>query len=147
LRDTRAILPDFDVVSFRFGIEYAHELGHRGVSHSLLFAVCLGLLTSVNATKLHAGRAVAFDFVALATASHGLLDMCTNGGLGVAYFWPLTDARYFFPSRPILVSPLSLRRFLEPYGHAVLFSELKWVWLPAASLALALFAMRWKNRH
>lgn len=32
------ILPDFDVVSFKLGIAYKHPLGHRGFTHSILFA-------------------------------------------------------------------------------------------------------------
>lgn len=32
------ILPDFDVISFKLGIAYEHPLGHRGFTHSILFA-------------------------------------------------------------------------------------------------------------
>jgi hypothetical protein len=35
-----------------------------------------------------------FSFV---TASHGMLDAMTDGGLGVAFFAPFDNARYFFP--------------------------------------------------
>src|SRR6267378_8050335 len=44
-------------------------------------------------------------FFFLATASHGLLDAMTNGGLGVAFFAPFCDTRYFLPWQPIVVSP------------------------------------------
>jgi len=30
---------------------------------------------------------------------HGLLDMITNGGKGVAFLWPFTSERFFFPAR------------------------------------------------
>lgn len=33
-----SVLPDLDVLAFRFGIPYAAEFGHRGVSHSLALA-------------------------------------------------------------------------------------------------------------
>jgi membrane-bound metal-dependent hydrolase YbcI (DUF457 family) len=33
-----AMLPDLDVIGFRLGIPYEHMLGHRGFTHSLLFA-------------------------------------------------------------------------------------------------------------
>lgn len=39
-----AVLPDLDVIGFKLGIRYADLLGHRGFSHSLLFALLLGLL-------------------------------------------------------------------------------------------------------
>jgi len=38
-----AVLPDADVIGFPFGINYGGLLGHRGLSHSLLFAVLWSL--------------------------------------------------------------------------------------------------------
>jgi inner membrane protein len=38
---TCSVLPDLDVVGFRFGVSYGHVLGHRGLSHSIAFAVVL----------------------------------------------------------------------------------------------------------
>jgi hypothetical protein len=40
-----SVVPDLDVVGFRFGIRYGDFWGHRGFTHSLLFAAlrCLGL--------------------------------------------------------------------------------------------------------
>ena len=37
-----AVLPDADVIGFRFGISYADAFGHRGFSHSLVFALLMG---------------------------------------------------------------------------------------------------------
>ena len=34
-----AILPDLDVLAFNFGISYSHPFGHRGITHSILFAL------------------------------------------------------------------------------------------------------------
>jgi inner membrane protein len=34
-----AMLPDIDVVGFTFGIRYGDMLGHRGLTHSLPFAL------------------------------------------------------------------------------------------------------------
>src|SRR5215472_1952228 len=36
-----SVVPDLDVVGFRFGVPYGHLIGHRGLSHSILFAACL----------------------------------------------------------------------------------------------------------
>jgi len=137
-----AILPDADVVAFRFGIEYAHELGHRGFSHSLVFALALGTLAAFCAPVLRATRWMAFALVAVSAASHGLLDMATNGGLGVAFAWPFSDQRYFWPWRPVEVSPLSLRRIFGEAGLRVAASELLWVWLPVLTIALAARQLR-----
>src|SRR5215831_7502105 len=51
------------------------------------------------------GRFALFAYLFLATASHGVLDAMTNGGLGVAFFSPFDTTRYFLPWRPIRVSP------------------------------------------
>lgn len=141
---TASLLPDVDVLAFRFGIDYADAFGHRGATHSVAFALLVGGLGALAAPALHARRAVAFAFVAAACLSHALLDMLTNGGLGVALWWPLTDARHFFPVRVLEVSPIGLRRFLGPAGWTVILSELRWVWLPAAVLA---GAGLWLRRH
>jgi inner membrane protein len=53
----------------------------------------------------------------------------TTGGLGVAFFSPFSNTRYFFPWRPIAVSPIGAR-FFSPRGFAVLLSEALWVWTP-----------------
>ncbi|HBL29993.1 MAG TPA: hydrolase [Acidobacteria bacterium] len=137
-----AMLPDLDVVAFRLGIPYGHLLGHRGLSHSLAFAAALAaVLTALffrrSVPGLGPWKLALFLFAA--TASHGLLDAFTDGGLGVAFFAPFDNHRFFFPDRPIEVSPIGLRRFLTGRGLEVLRSELQWVWLPA----LLLVAGRW----
>ena len=71
------------------------------------------------------------------TASHGVLDAMTDGGIGVALLAPFDTRRYYLPWRPIVVSPLGLRPFLSAWGMAVLASEAVWVWLPAALFAAA----------
>ena len=138
-----SMLPDLDVLAFRLNIAYSHDLGHRGASHSLFIALALGLLASTIAPSLGFSRMKALAFVFFSAASHGLLDMLTNGGLGVAIWWPWTNERYFFPCQVIEASPLSLRRVFGPAGLAVVKSELLWVWLPA--LGTALLARQWLN--
>jgi inner membrane protein len=140
-----AMLPDADVIGFRFGVHYGDLLGHRGLTHSLLFA---GLLAAVVTRFLRhrdlAGNLQVFFCLFAATASHGFLDAFTNGGLGVAFFAPFDHTRYFFPVRPILVSPLNLSAFGTRRGAAVLFSEMQWVWLP--SIAVLVPARIWRCR-
>lgn len=78
----------------------------------------------------------------LATASHGLLDAMTDGGLGVAFFAPLDNHRYFLPWTPIRVSPIGVGRFFTARGLAVIQSELLWIWLPAGLLAASVWILR-----
>lgn len=137
-----SILPDLDVLAFRLHIPYADAFGHRGFSHSLLFALLLALLAAASASLLRSSRPQAFCFVGLAAVSHTLLDMITNGGLGVALWWPWSDGRIFAPWRVVEVAPLSLQRLLGPRGLVVLQSELRWVWLPALLAGLSLLLLR-----
>ena len=58
---------------------------------------------AVRGKRGHSFMKLAIFFAAI-TASHGLFDAMTNGGLGVAFFAPLDNARYFLPWRPIPVS-------------------------------------------
>jgi len=44
-----AMLPDADVLAFALHIPYADAFGHRGASHSLLFACVLAALAAVLA--------------------------------------------------------------------------------------------------
>jgi len=46
-----AVVPDLDVVSFFFGLPYGHVLGHRGLSHSLLFAAVLASIGTAVARR------------------------------------------------------------------------------------------------
>jgi len=69
--------------------------------------------------------------------------MLTDGGLGVALFAPIDGTRYFFPFRPIRVSPLSIRRFFSERGAEVVVSELAYVWLPCALVGG--LALVWKR--
>ena len=141
-----AALPDLDVIGFRFGIAYGDMLGHRGLTHSLFFAA--GLATAVVGLGFRHGApgigpGALWVYFFLATASHGLLDGFTNGGMGVAFFAPFDNTRYFFPARPIQVSPLMPKYFFSARGWAALRSELIWVWLPFG--ALAALALSWRR--
>ncbi|MBX9869731.1 MAG: metal-dependent hydrolase [Burkholderiaceae bacterium] len=135
-------LPDFDVLAFQLRIAYGNILGHRGLSHSLIFALLLGCVAAMWATRLRSTYIAVFGFVGFSALSHGLLDMCTNGGLGVAMLWPWFEQRFFFPWQVIEVSPIGVTRIFSERGLAVLRSELFWIWLPALILASGLILLR-----
>ncbi len=131
-----SILPDFDVIGFRFGISYQEMLGHRGLSHSIAFAAVLSILIGLALFRRGPGLWIKFVFLFLSTLSHPLLDMLTNGGLGVALFAPISNERYFFPFTPIEVSPLGIGNFLSWRGLEIILNELVWIWLPSAVLLI-----------
>jgi inner membrane protein len=128
------IVPDLDVAAFAFGIPYEHPFGHRGFTHSIVFALLVAFLGTL-VLRVGEHRWATFMFLFLCTSSHGLLDACTNGGLGVAFFAPFDNARYFFPWTPIRVSPIGAR-FFSARGMATLRSEAVWVWVPSVVMAL-----------
>lgn len=136
------MLPDLDVLAFRFHMAYGEAFGHRGASHSLAAAVLIGLIGMALANHLKADRRTAFVYIAVCVASHGLLDMFTNGGLGPALWWPFSDVRVFAPCQVIEVAPLSLRRMFSAKGLKVMQSEMLWIWLPAILVCTSLVLMR-----
>jgi inner membrane protein len=140
-----SVVPDLDVLSFRLDINYGSDMGHRGFTHSLVFALLLATLAAIWSHRLKARKSTAFLFILLATASHGLLDMITNGGKGVAFLWPFTSERFFFPAQVIAVAPLSVKRLFSPAGLPVLVTELQWVWLPSLLLVAAFYLERRLN--
>jgi inner membrane protein len=155
-----ACLPDIDVIGFGFGIRYGAPWGHRGMTHSLFFAAVVAAFmvarftvrpdpdqeASAQANAESWGRWNLGLLLFVITASHGLLDALTNGGLGVAFFSPFDLHRYFFPFRPIVVSPIGAGHFFTQRGVEVLSSEIWWIWGPAALVAAALRGLRaWRE--
>ncbi len=130
-----SILPDADVIGFKFGIEYSHWLGHRGFSHSILFGIITGfIITTVFFKEFSISKKEFWKtsfFLGFVTVSHGFFDAMTSGGLGVAFFSPFNDVRYFLPFRPIQVSPIGVASFFSEWGARVLLSEFIWIGLPS----------------
>jgi inner membrane protein len=129
-----AFLPDADVIGFKFHVPYASLWGHRGLTHSILAAAAaasaLAGLAQARRTPGTPPLGRLWLLLFLATASHGVLDALTTGGEGVAFFSPFEQQRYFFPWRPLQVSPLGVKKFVGEWAARVLKSELLWVGLP-----------------
>lgn len=136
-----AILPDADHAfrwrgpSFeawaRFGKGSIPLLYHRGLMHSLPFALVAGVAAAAcfRPDWKQEGWKLALFFFAV-TASHGLLDGFTRGDLGVAYFAPFSRTRWLFPWRPLplVAAP---RDYVTLQGLKVLGREALWVGLPS----------------
>ena len=130
------VLPDLDVLGRVVGIGFYSLWGHRGVSHSFAAAAVIGAVAALLLhRRLGARPAPLAVYFAIITASHGVLDALTDGGPGVAFFAPFEATRYFFPWRPIPVSPLPSRFFSE-WGWRVFSAELVLIWLPAVLVML-----------
>ena len=53
LTATSAMLPDVDAIGFAFGVPYDSMLGHRGLTHSIAFAVLVGLVVGSILGSIH----------------------------------------------------------------------------------------------
>ncbi len=126
-----SLLPDADVWAFKMGIPYEDPFGHRGASHSIVFALVTGVVTALLLAR---PRLWTFGLAALVVLSHPLLDALTDGGLGVALFWPFDVTRYFAPWQPIPVAPIGAG-LVSARGFYVLAVEL------AATAPLVVWAL------
>jgi inner membrane protein len=133
-----AVAPDLDTwAMLALHIPRGSLFSHRGFFHSPFF---LALLALAVASLIASGRTVFLVAAVWAGAAitHPLLDMLTDGGSGVMLFFPFSRDRFFFPWRPIHVSPLSIAHFFDRAGP-ILWSELPFC---AAAILLGLGVRR-----
>jgi inner membrane protein len=146
-----SILPDVDVAGFYLGVKYGELFAPRGFFQSLYFALIVALLVVLFAFPAIARFSrrwwalLAFFFVV--TASHGLLDSMTDKGMGVGFFIPFENTRYFMLWRPVDSSPMSIPRFFGHAGLHVLYNEIIWIWTPMIALygLATLSRKRWEG--
>jgi inner membrane protein len=135
------ILPDLDAFSTA---AYGTPLGHRGITHSLVFALGLSAIAAgltFRYLRTRWWRLTGLFFVI--TVSHGLLDAFTLGGMEIPFFWPL-------PGRwgnwgPMPASHIGLE-LPDLRSGEILRSEWLWVWLPCGLLVGLVTACRYLMR-
>jgi inner membrane protein len=135
-----SLLPDADVLGFRFAIPYSSPFGHRGATHSLVFAALAGVATAgilSRGGRWSFWRAAATCLVV--AVSHTLLDSLTDGGRGVALLWPFSNTRYFAPWRPLPVAPIGAGMLSARGLYVVAFESV-------ATLPLLLWTL-WPRRN
>lgn len=101
-----SMLPDGDVIGFPLGVEYGDPWGHRGATHSIVFALVVTAALTLVLRRAGFPPLRTAITAGLVLVSHGLLDTLTDGGLGCALLWPFSDARFFAPVTPLPVAPL-----------------------------------------
>ena len=143
LAATLPIIPDLDAFSVA---SYGDSiLGHRGITHTLVFAVAVGIATAALVCRRIPMRfwmlAVVFSLI---TASHAILDAFTHGGAGIPFFWPISDHR-FGGWGPVLVPDVAME-IPDPRTSRAIRGELLWVWLPMGVLLGALLVCRHLRR-
>jgi len=146
-----SLLPDIDVIGFKFGIAYGDFWGHRGFTHSLTFALLVGLIIGLVFYRRQCiASPVWWRYVALysvGTASHGVFDAMTNGGLGIAFFAPFDNGRYFLPWTPVQVTRVGFYDFISAKGFRILMSEGIFILTPMLAFYFILFWRRRFSKH
>lgn len=141
-----AIVPDADVLAFKFGIPYGHMFGHRGFTHSFFFGAVLSLLLVVLFFRKDGLSRIkqfwVWLYLFVCSASHGILDAMTTGGKGIAFWAPFSDERIFLPWQVIRVSPIRASDFFGEWGVRVLKSEFYWIGVPCLVILVGLFIGR-----
>jgi inner membrane protein len=141
-----AAMPDFDALGFRFGIPYGDLWGHRGITHSVAFALLVSLVAILlfyrRVPRFSRGWWILWAVLAAMPLSHVLTDMFTDATYGVALLAPFSAERFWFDWRPIPAAHMSVRTFFSNGGLGVLAFEALWLWLPAAVLASAAWFIR-----
>jgi len=134
-----AVAPDLDLIGWPLGMSPYAPLGHRGLSHSIAFAVLLGGIAAMaflsDVTRRE--RAAAAAALILATVTHSVLDaLTTYSPTGPAFWAPFSNHRYRFPWTPLT----GAGGLATDFGREALY-----VYLPALVLILSL--EWWRRRH
>jgi inner membrane protein len=130
-----ATAPDLDWFVSLVGLHRGHALNHRGAFHSLFAALLIGAAVYILGYPRELRRAGLWLCLTLAALSHGLLDACTVGGVGVALFMPFSDTRWACLWQPGWVPPLPLGRSSGLTFLWSLANEAVWIGMPAVLLA------------
>ena len=141
-----SVVPDLDVIGLAYGIPYQHPLGHRGLTHSFFFSFLMALFACFFLVKTEQRFTIVWWWLLLvlfvSASSHGVLDAMTDGGLGVGFFIPFSQERYFLDWRPIKVSPIGVTEFFAYRAWLILKSEIIFIWIPVLSVAFILGIVR-----
>lgn len=100
-----ATLVDLDVLGRPFGYpELGFVGGHRALTHSVPFAIALGIVVTRLAfadDRWNGHRVRIVAYLMVATALHGVLDLFTTLGQGVGLLMPFNTTRFVIDWRPV----------------------------------------------
>lgn len=137
-----AAAPDVDgLFKYVWHLPPSSIFSHRGAAHSLFVALAAGLAAAACHKRLGVRPLTAGVLIAAAMASHGLLDMLTDAGKGVAYLWPVSSVRLFADWRPIHSTPVHSVHLVNQGVIRLLF-DIKQLIIPMFAIALAVRAAR-----
>lgn len=135
-----ALAPDLDLLSGLWGALPNTPESHRGITHSLMFALGVGTLAVAFFRGTLTRRLLGGAFVFAALASHGLLDTMSELGNGPMLLWPFTTVSYESIWRPI-PGVLNASHYLTLQAVPTLLVETA-IFLPLIAYALITFFPR-----
>jgi inner membrane protein len=122
--------PDLDWFVAFVNVHKNPLFNHRGAAHSLFAALLIAAAVLVFGFPKAHRRGRIWLCLTLAAVSHGLLDACTSGGVGVALFLPFSHSRWACVWQPIQVAPLPLSAEHTYLFLGSLWDEAFWIGLP-----------------
>jgi inner membrane protein len=137
------LLPDADALLVAAGSEYEGQFGHRGFSHSLLFAVTAASIVFFIARKWGTRPWFTAFLALLAVGSHGLMDSMTYRTRGIPFLWPFSEERFILPWRPIPPAPFG-EHFFSRRGFDVMCIEMVY-FLPLTLVAVMPSLAQWRS--
>lgn len=137
-----ALAPDLDGFTLFLSLHPGNFLAHRGVSHSLLAAVLLAAVVLLLGFRREQRSLRVGVYLLLASISHGLLDACTSGRIGVAFFYPFSASRWGCYWQPFLDAPLPFWPGLRLPFLGALLGEALWIGLPGLLLVVTVRRIR-----
>ncbi len=137
-----ALAPDLDWFTAFLRIHPGNFLAHRGITHSLLGAVLLAATVFLLGFRGESRNPRTGTYLLLAALSHGLLDACTSGRVGVAFFYPFSTTRWGCYWQPFQDAPLPFWPGLQLPFLGALLGEVLWIGVPAFLLVAGLPLLR-----
>lgn len=132
-----ACLADLDLIGVVFDIRPDALWGHRGATHSLLFALVLTGIAGVFARPLR-------GWLLFAALSHPLVDLLSEFESGVALLAPWHERFHFFV-RPVPALPLGVNELLGAHGVLVLLNEVLLIVVPFMLLMAIWRSTSWRG--
>jgi inner membrane protein len=125
-----ALLPDVDFLLHDL-FPRVELIDHRGATHSLAFALLVGVVVGLVILGAGQGHPVRWGVIAAGVvASHGIMDTFGQTDLGVELLWPFSDVRLLAPWH-ILPNPSPgqpiVSSFLIPLGLELLVFQPAWL--------------------
>jgi inner membrane protein len=132
------VLPDLDAL---FLSDSGPPWEHRGFTHSLSFALAMGLVAAASTYRyFQANFWGMWGLFFTIAASHSVLDALTRGAGGIPFLWPFIPHRYGGWG-PVPVADIAFE-LPNPWVSRAVRSELLWVWLPMGILIGTVVAYR-----